>query len=339
MSSLDEARRAIKTWLKPPPSPTPEDSLSPPSSRSLFRSSSVTSRAETVASSSTPARTNSLSALATLDAGRSTPSILAPKLKPLEASNTSQTTPSLPPPKPKALAIATPPSAPFSIKPPTVIITSPTSGKRISFPAVRSPTNATSATNTESVQPSLTPASPSRHGVSGGRFGGRFSISGVLGYSRPTSMGGAMSNLSRLAEDYPAARPLDTRLKASPVRVRVESSPLLSRKSSGKAEDWSSRAWKMGEGPGAAETLGEFGEGVKRKGSGELLSMTTSSGLKQPIGRARAGSLGRDSRLYGNPPSDEGNSQWGIEVEGIRIGECSALTGEGESSSPCPWRL
>lgn len=103
----------------------------------------------------------------------------------------------------------------------------------------------------------------------------------------------------------------------------------------------------MGEGPGAAEALGEFGAGVKRKESGELLAkrqakngpLSASVGgsdlkLQQAQGRARGGSLGRDHRLYGPAieaePVDE---MWGIDVEGVRLGECSALTGEGELST------
>lgn len=94
----------------------------------------------------------------------------------------------------------------------------------------------------------------------------------------------------------------------------------------------------MGEGPGAAEALGEFGAGVKKKQSGELLAgkMATvplasgPSGSKK--GRARGGSLGRDSGLYGGDGSDASDEEfaWGVEVEGMRVGDVSALTGEGE---------
>jgi hypothetical protein len=117
----------------------------------------------------------------------------------------------------------------------------------------------------------------------------------------------------------------------------------------------------MGEGPSAAEALGEFGAGVKKKESGEMLgvpstasSVSSSSGYKKPlpsaaVSRSRAGSLGRDSRLYGpshglggadtprgselyGPGSGSGSDaddSWGIDVEGIRLGECSALSGQG----------
>ena len=139
-------------------------------------------------------------------------------------------------------------------------------------------------------------------------------------------MSGAISNLTRLAEDYPPNRSFEI----IPTRVRIKSTPPLSGDSVdplSTSEDWSTRPWKMGEGPGAAEALGEFGDGVKKKGSGELLF---SSAFKKPIGRARGGSLGRDSRLYGEPKVDEGDGQWDVDVEGVRIGECSALNGEGK---------
>ena len=91
----------------------------------------------------------------------------------------------------------------------------------------------------------------------------------------------------------------------------------------------------MGEGPGAAETLNEFDEGVKKKGSAELLAASTSSfsEMKKPTGRARGWSLGRDSRFYGDSTSVEDLGGWGTDIEGIRVGECSALTGEGKSLS------
>ena len=97
----------------------------------------------------------------------------------------------------------------------------------------------------------------------------------------------------------------------------------------------------MGEGPGAAEALSEFGAGIKRKQSGgDLLdserkssSMTTSSSnfSGRSGGRSRGGSVGRDTRLYGDVEEQE-PEEWGTEVEGLRMGEVSALTGEGEST-------
>lgn len=104
------------------------------------------------------------------------------------------------------------------------------------------------------------------------------------------------------------------------------------------------RPWRMGEGPGAAEALGEFGAGVRKKESGELLTtrstksiggITSPSDRTKPTGRARGGSLGRDSRLYGSErgSSDghEDDAGWGVDIEGMRVGEVSALSGEGES--------
>lgn len=89
----------------------------------------------------------------------------------------------------------------------------------------------------------------------------------------------------------------------------------------------------MGEGPGAAEALGEFGAGVKKKQSGELLGNKASTiPITASKSRARAGSLGRDSRLYGvgsGSEASEDDVMWGVDVEGMRVGEVSALNGEG----------
>jgi len=88
----------------------------------------------------------------------------------------------------------------------------------------------------------------------------------------------------------------------------------------------------MGEGPGAAEALGEFGAGVKKKQSGELLGSKASTiPVIATKTRARGGSLGRDSRLYSGSGSDASEEEvWGVDVEGMRVGEVSALNGEGE---------
>jgi hypothetical protein len=94
----------------------------------------------------------------------------------------------------------------------------------------------------------------------------------------------------------------------------------------------------MGEGPPASEALGEFGDGVKRKQSGEVLGVSgfglSGGGGKAEAGgagggRSRGGSLGRDSRLYGDETGNK-DQGWGVEVEGVRVGEVSALSGEGE---------
>lgn len=177
----------------------------------------------------------------------------------------------------------------------------------------------------------------------------------------------------------------------------------------------------MGEGPSAAEALGEFGAGVRRRESGELLSRSNGSGgsgtsgnasaslsgysagyiaQNQSLGsatgaasagayaagqtqsavstpgtagvafpypypsagastpgsiksagagaavvggmsgtsqagslgrsRSRGGSLGSASRLNFSENELEYEEEWGVDVGGIRLGECSALTGDGE---------
>ena len=257
--------------------------------------------------------------------------------------------PAFPASRPPALQITTEPLS-------TVDVTSPRV-RRISFPALQTPSLPTSVTFTEPIRPSLSPTTPtSGHGVSAGRF----SISGVLGYSRTTSTGSAASNLARLAEGFPVSprmpvtgsltrsgrsseRPQSFHAE-SPIspRIRVDSTPLLGKYDPARrrSEDWSGRPWRMGEGPGAAEALGEFGAGVKKKESEELLdagggssvNFASISGSLKRSGRARSGSTSRDSRLFGSgSEASEEDEGWGMEVEGMRVGEVSALTGEGNS--------
>lgn len=98
-----------------------------------------------------------------------------------------------------------------------------------------------------------------------------------------------------------------------------------------RSEEWSGRGWGRGEGPGAAEALEEFGAVIRQAPSSRPASLPRR-------GRARGGSLGRDSRLYSDDPrrsedsdgEDEPINGWGVEVEGVRLGEVSSLTGEGE---------
>ncbi|KIR26459.1 rab family protein [Cryptococcus deuterogattii LA55] len=221
------------------------------------------------------------------------------------------------------------------------------SPSRLEFPTLQLPTGPTSATFTEPVSPlPATSASPSGHRSSAGRF----SISGiteVLGLNRTVSMSGAMSSLHQLTE-APSSLPLQTsspgsssinspQLPSSP-RKRVDSSPLFPTYGSDgsarrKSDEWSRAGWKMGEGPGVAETLGEFGAGVKKRESEELLGGTNRSlpVFGNPVYkvnqvRSRAGSLGRDPKLVGELEEAE---EWGVQVENVRLGECSALTGEG----------
>ncbi|WVQ98078.1 hypothetical protein IAU59_005200 [Kwoniella sp. CBS 9459] len=353
--TIEEARSAIKTWLKPPPTPEPLVLLSPPP-RSLFRSSTSISRTgSTPGASGPPSRSQSFGALSALDttASRSAPPAAVPPPRPVDASRVPSQGVPFPTSKPSSIKSSNKPT-PVRVKstsPPSVRFMSPTSPSKLSFSALHSPTQPTSATFTDPVGPSITSASAmSGHRASGG---GRFSISGVLGLSRTTSMSGAASSLAQLAEGPASPRlSMDSTTgsrtshtsSGTPGRSRVESSPLLSdyhpRADRRRSEDWSSRSWKMGEGPSAAEALGEFGEGIKKKQSEEMLapmSASTGSGfVKQQhagAGRSRGGSLGRDPRLHNDPGrgDDEGENGglWGTEVEGVRLGECSALSGQG----------
>ncbi|WWC59476.1 uncharacterized protein I303_102032 [Kwoniella dejecticola CBS 10117] len=352
--SFEEARSTIKTWLKPPPVPEPTILLSPPP-KSLFRSSTTVSRIASPNSnvntpaSGPPSRSHSYGALSTL--GQSTPPVPLPR-----SVDTPRQAVPFPTSRP-ASGKATPPNVKISSSPPSVKFLSPTSPTKLAFPALQSPTKPTSATFTEAVGPSITSAAVMGHRSN---RSSRFSISGVLGLSRTTSFSGAASSLAQLAETPTSPRLSSDSSSSRPSaglpnpRVRVESTPLFNNFESGvsradrrKSEDWSSRSWKMGEGPGAAETLGEFGEGIKKKQSGELLtplSASTGSGFRKSNSgattgmRSRGGSLGRDPRLYGDEPVrgtghfasevDE-DGLWGVELEGIRLGECSALSGQG----------
>lgn len=92
-----------------------------------------------------------------------------------------------------------------------------------------------------------------------------------------------------------------------------------------KSEDWSGRSWRTGGGPGVAEGLGEFGEGVRRRGSGSL--------LMRPAGEGFARRFAAEDVEPIEPPEDMvgvDDGGWGRLVEGVRVGECSAKTGEGE---------
>lgn len=178
-------------------------------------------------------------------------------------------------------------------------------------------------------------AAVGRHGASAERF----SISGYLGWGRaaPEESAGAVSSLARLAEDNPTSRYDDQRRtsdsyarhSADPSYTTFGSSMMGSSRfdSRRKSEQWTSRiGWGGAEPSPSSDQLGEFGEGVKKKLSGEMLSGPLAS-LPHRATRSRGGSLGRDSRLHDD---DEPALDWGVEIEGIRLGECSALTGEGE---------
>lgn len=209
--------------------------------------------------------------------------------------------------------------------------------QRVSFHALQSPEMAlpTFATTTETAVASTVNAgatATSRHNSSH-----RFSISGVLGLGRTTSVSEAVTNLASLAEANPVSVARSPTLR-SPIRARTESSPMLGNDLPRKrSDDWTTnRAWGRGEGPRAADALEEFGANV-RGGSADRSTAGTSafsqsSNFPRP-GRARGGSLGRDSRLYGSDDEDDAATpnevQWGVEIEGIRLGEVSSLTGEG----------
>lgn len=91
-----------------------------------------------------------------------------------------------------------------------------------------------------------------------------------------------------------------------------------------KSEDWSGRSWRTGGGPGVAEGLGEFGEGVRRRGSGSLLMRPAVEGFARRFA---------DDVEPAKPPEPlvgEDDGGWGRLVEGVRVGECSAKAGDGE---------
>lgn len=162
----------------------------------------------------------------------------------------------------------------------------------------------------------------------------------------------AISSLAQLSEMYPIGGlepQLDIRHASAgsqmPRWVQVETSPLLSG-GRRRSEDRSSTHWRMGEGSGAAEALDESRAGVTNKESGKMLvsscsSPSTSSVFKKPaISRSRPGPLGSNTRLYGmsrgSAPTGsdlpELGETWGVQVEGIRLGECSALSNHGVES-------
>ncbi|WVQ83236.1 hypothetical protein IAT38_005375 [Cryptococcus sp. DSM 104549] len=393
---LNDARETIRSWIKPPePEPAPPTPLLSPPSRNLFRTSTFSSRAEssTPTPSPTPVPTASRnhSYISHVPESRSAP--LVPPPRHVEVRSQAQVQGSVPFPgvspdakgkekekEDKDKSKAAKRTRRHSQKPfPVVITTSPTnhaptSPSHLTFPSLQSPTLPTSATTTQPIDAKMTPASS----MSGHRS--RFSISGVLGLNRTTSMSGAMSSLTQLHESPPAVHtgtfpsPAYTRTPntastggsgpVSPPRARVESTPLLAfdyeRSSRRRSEDWSSR-------PGAVEeALSEFGVGVRKKESEELLGMGVSGGSgmaggsggssgfsgktqlggagssgfvlgkagqgqnqgQGQQGRSRGGSLGRDSRLMGDVHEGEVDG-WGVDVEGVRLGECSALTGQG----------
>lgn len=352
-----EARRTIRTWLNPPP-PEPaseldNSALSPLSSSRLFRSTS--SRARTDSSSGLSpqrARPHSMHGLASLMAAASDfadwdrsssgvstpagPALVSPTPAPTVHFPSSIAS-SGPGSSTGASAIASPQSRPAV----------PPRRQRVSFHSPAPPSEPTFGTTAETAVASTANSTSRVHQTSN-----RFSISGlsgVLGLSRSPTASEALANLELLAEANDVA-PTRTnpRGSLSPLRVRVESSPMLSDLPTKRSEEWS-RGWTRGEGPGAADALEEFGAVMRshendRKGSGQSLSHSQShnnhshSHNHGQTRRPRGGSLGCDSRLFADVPREEEDKpvQWGVEVEGVRLGEVSSLTGEGESKRARP---
>lgn len=365
----------MRRWTSgTPPSPeeTPADKLSPPvvAKESLLRSSSTAGKHTTKAAPPkpiTPTRSYSHDGLSSMNAPVQSATSVTVTLSPPNTSNTS-----VPPPSrgsvPFPLTTASSTSSngrPNSPPPPCrQSLGSPTYTSFRELDKTRTPP--TSAFTSEFGESFITPASPPRafrHGISAGRF----SFSGLLGFGQPAAdTGGAISTLSRFAEENHVNTSRSSGISAeeeehlrrpsfnlarnatSPSRPRHESGSMLhvvtDPNARRKSDDWSSRTgWRMSASSGmsAAERLSEFGEGVRRKQSGDMLanpgpsyshlhasSRTYSTSISNSS-RSRAGSLGRDSRLYGSEPASDG--LWGVDVNGIRVGECSSLSGEGQS--------
>ncbi|WVQ76003.1 hypothetical protein IAR50_005639 [Cryptococcus sp. DSM 104548] len=380
--SFEVAKETIRSWIKPPyppPARVPPP-LQPPPQRSLFRASTTGSRHDSPSSTphTAPPRPRSYIAYTPTpqpqptpipvsrsnSVGPSVPFPSAPSgtLSPdegkgKEREDVSEKRRRRHSSRPFPVKISTSTTSPNLSN----LASSPT---RLEFPSLQSPSRPTSATFTEPISSPNLPVSGGRHRSSNSRF----SISGiseVLGLGRTVSMSGAVHSLQELAEAPKSPNPLDSSLSfstsstdPSPARVRTESSPHFASYdptarqtpplgSSRRSDEWArGGGWRMGEGPGAAEALGEFGAGVRRKESEELLGVAAmnkslpalgSGGYKMPPssassttgvqGRGRGGSLGRDPRLIGDVEAKEDG--WGVEVEGVRLGECSAATGDG----------
>ncbi|WVO16554.1 hypothetical protein L204_104233 [Cryptococcus depauperatus] len=368
---LGVARETIRSWVKPPPPALAPKSTLHQHQRSLYRTSTSVSRLNTPinvpSNTPIPSSTRNQSYIFPASTSASRSSTMAPVPKTTDSSNLVLESEPICVPKPNNRPSTAPEfnkdnenvnnerrrrrhsSKPFPVKINVPLHGNPslsTSPSRLEFPSLQSPAQPTSATFTEPVRPSM--AFPSGHRSQATRF----SISGiseVLGFNRTMSMNGAISSLSQLAES-PSSPALSQSPETAgnpstfqaarlphPPRTRVESTPLLhsndtDRNIRRRSEEWSRSGWKMGEGPGAAEALNEFGAGVRRRESEELLrngnKTFPSLGHASPRtqGRGRGGSLGRDPRLL---CESEGDGSWGIDVEGVRLGECSARDGEG----------
>ncbi|KAL7420020.1 hypothetical protein Q5752_004984 [Cryptotrichosporon argae] len=168
--------------------------------------------------------------------------------------------------------------------------------------------------------------------------------------------------ISSTHQPAPRRRPQSMALPAPTPRVRTESSPLAppaafaesALSSAGgrrRSEDWSARWRPDGDDFAALRTRGsgdrlererpertewaEWPGDVPATASAAFVSFGAAAAQVGYARRSRnrGGSLGRDSRLYGPEPGRDERADvhagWGRDVEGVRIGECSALTGEG----------
>lgn len=200
--------------------------------------------------------------------------------------------------------------------------------QRVSFHSPAPPSEPTFGTTAETAVAS-TANSASRTRQTSNRFS-ITGLSGVLGLSRSPTTSEALANLELLAEanDLPPRQANNMRGSHSPLRPRVESSPMLSDLPTSKLNEEWSRGWTRGEGPSAADALEEFGAVMRSHENDRKGSATSSSQVRRP----RGGSLGCDSRLFVDDPCEEEYKpvQWGVDVEGVRLGEVSSLTGEGE---------
>lgn len=318
----------------------------------MFRSlSSASKHAEEAPKTITTARSHSFDGLSSIGTDKQTRPVVPPPIISLAPPTTSRydaprTAGSVPFPK----------SRPTSMSNPAGILRSPTSPTMTTFPPYVAPSTPTSATTpthasfqsfppykkgdsssfpaftSEFGQPDYqTPVSAAktvmtRHGASAGRFSFSGSISGYLGWGKANEEStGAVSSLVKLAEENPR----DSNLSLSPSRTTFGSSIMGSSRfdTRRKSEQWTSRIGWGGNEPSPSE-LDEFGEGVKKKQSGEMASGSLTN-LPSRVTRSRGGSLGRDDRMI----EDHQQLDWGMDVEGIRLGECSSLSGQGMSIS------
>jgi hypothetical protein len=316
----------------------------------MFRSlSSASKHVEEAPKTITSARSHSFDGLSSMGIDKQTRPVVPPPTISLAPPTTSRYD-----------APRTAGSVPFPRSRPTSmsarspgILRSPTSPTMTTFPPYGAPSSPTSATTpthasfqsfppykkgdsssfpaftSEFGQPDYqTPVSAaktaiSRHGASAGRYSFSGTISAYL-WGRSEESTGAVSSLAKLAEENPP----EFNNSLSPSRTTFGSSIMGSSRfdTRRKSEQWTSRIGWGGNEPSPADLLGEFGEGVKKKQSGEMASGSMAN-LPSRVTRSRGGSLGQDSRLHDDVPQLD----WGVDIDGIRVGECSSLSGKGMS--------